>query len=336
MPHGPPIRTRPLGASGWAAVLAVVLVVAPPLVGLAALPAAREGTAVPVALLKPQMAVQADTELVLIGNSKAGSDIDKTTIRATLGRPDLKMDVLSIGSATLPIYYAILKNLVLAQAHPRVIVVYATPVEILTSDLTADRRERLLRPFLTADEPVIARKLYAHTSGGFEGVRERAVAGRDGALSALAAGVAGAVTGSSGRAALDAAFGEVFGQGWARRTSITTIPMGGYPSESALPETLDESFVTETAALCEAAGVRLVFAVAPVTGAIRERETRRLKGLEPVLAQAEAHAAAWVVLPDPGPRASAWRDDEHMNERSALTNSRWLAEGLRRAGVLEE
>jgi len=316
--------------------LGAVLVAAPPLVGLAALPAAREGSAVPVALRAPQMAVQPDTELVVIGNSKAGTDIDKDTIRATLRRPGLKMDVLSIGSATLPIYYAILKNIVLAQARPQVIVVYATRVEILTSDLTSDRRERLLRPFLTEDEPVIARKLYAHTSGGFEGVRERAVAGRDGALSALAAGVAGAVTGTPGRVALDGAFAQVFGQGWARRSSITTIPMGGYPSESALPETLDESFVKETAALCEAAGVPLVFAVAPVTGAIRDRETRRLEGFEPVLAEAAEHAAAWIALPDPGPRETAWRDDEHMNERSALGNSRLLAEGLREAGFFAE
>ena len=316
--------------------LTALFAATPPVVGYLALPAAREGTAVPLPGAPGEVTVDPQAELFIIGNSKAGSDIDVPTLLAALGRPKLKVQVISFGSATLPVYYAVVKNLVAPQTRQPVVVVYATPIEILTSDLTSDRRDLLLRPYLTADEPVIGRKLYHHAPDGLQGMRERAVTARDATLSRLADVVAAAVSGPPGRAHLDAAFAEVFGQSWAarRRPSLTGVPIGGYPSESAIGQVLDDTFVVELEAVCDAHGIPLVFAVSPVTGVILAREEGRLRGMETVLADARAHADGWFVLPNPGPQRVHWRDDEHMSEVAARANTELLASELRRLGVL--
>lgn len=316
--------------------LAVLLAAIPPLLGYLSLPPTREGSALPVVERTLMLRVPELSQLVLLGNSKAGTDIVPADVRAGAGAPKLRMQVVSIGSATLPVYYAVVKNVVLAQAHPSVIVIYATPVEILASDLTADRREYLLHPYLTSDEPVIARKLYNHAPGGLLGLRERAVTARDGTLSLLAETAATAVTGESGRSALDTAFADVFGQTWATRTrpDASAVRAGAYPSESALAQVIEDSFVMELEALCHEHGARLVFAVAPVSGIIKERERARLRGMEPVLADAKKHADAWIDLPYPGDDPANWRDGEHLNPGAARATSRALGEGLKAVGVL--
>ncbi|MSQ03501.1 MAG: hypothetical protein EXR71_16690 [Myxococcales bacterium] len=317
--------------------LTALFAATPPVVGYLALPAARLGTAVPLPGAPGEVTVDPTAELVIIGNSKAGSDIEVPALLAALGRPKLRVQVISIGSATLPVYYAVIKNLVAPATTRPVVLVYATPIEILTSDLTSDRRELLLRPYLTADEPVIGRKLYNRAPDGLDGVRERAVSARDATLSRLADVVAAAVSGPPGRAHLDAAFAEVFGQSWAarRRPSLTGVPIGGYPSESAIGQVLDDTFVLELQAVCRAHDITLVYALSPVTGVILAREERRLRGMQIVLADAQSHADGWFVLPNPGPEREHWRDDEHMSEVAALANTQVLASELLRLGVLD-
>ncbi len=317
-------------------VLMAIFAVIPPVGGYLALPAARVGPAVPLPGAPGEVTVDPAAELVIIGNSKAGSDIHVATLLSALGRPKLKVQVISIGSATLPVYYAVIKNLVAPATRRPVVVVYATPIEILTSDLTSDRRDLLLRPYLTADEPVIGRKLYNHAPDGLEGIRQRAVTARDATLSRLADVVASAVSGAPGRAHLDVAFAEVFGQSWAarRRPSLTGVPIGGYPSESAIGQALDDTFVVELETVAHAHDITLVYAVSPVAGVILAREEKRLRGMETVLADAQTHADGWFVLPNPGVERVHWRDDEHMSEVAAVVNTKRLATELERLGVL--
>ncbi len=316
--------------------LALCLVAVPALGAWVGLAPSRDGSAVPPPAHFPPVAMPADTDVVFIGNSKAGSDFDPPTFAAAFGEDAPHVEVISIGSATLPIYYAVVKNQVFSRATPKLIIVYATGVEILNSDLTTDRREILLRRYLVEDEPVFARKLYRHTPGGFEGLRERAVRSRDATLSAFSAGIAGLMTGRPGREALDGAFTEVFGQSWATRqpANLDTIPKGGYPSESALPQLIEDSFVLEFEAMVHEHGAKLVYARAPMTGKIREREETRLRGLEPLLTQAAAHADAWIEMPYPGDGPEFWRDDEHMQAAAAVPNTQTLAAELRRRGLL--
>lgn len=331
------MRSSTSGSSpGWVWALALLFAALPPVAAWVTLPAAREGSALPVIQRTRLLPVPDPTQVVLLGNSKAGTDIDVAALASAAGRPDLRLKVLSIGSATLPVYYAVVKNVVFAQAKPTTIIVYASRVEILASDLTTDRRQTLLVPFMTSNEPVIARKLYAHSANGWEGLRERAVAARDGTLSLVAEEAAAAVSVEPGRTALDAAFNDVFGQTWATRElpNVAGVQAGAYPSQSALPQVLEDSFVLELEELVHAHGARLVFAVAPVSGIIREREDTRLRGLGPVLRQAAAHADAWIDLPQPSEDPSNWRDGEHLNPGAAKALSTTLGAELAARGML--
>ncbi len=315
--------------------LALVLAAIPPAIGLALLAPTRAGDARTEGREVRPLHGPADPRVVILGNSKAGTDFLVPTLRAELGIPDLPVWVISLGSATMPAYYVVVKNVVLARSRPDVILFYVTGVELLTSDLGPDRRSLLVAPYLTDDEPVVDQKLYSRSPGGFAGVRERAVRARDTTLSAFAAAVAGVAAGSDGRVALDMAFEGVFGQSWAarKRPDRQTIRPGIYPSESVIGTTLEDTFVLETQAMCREAGVPCVFVLAPVHGVIRAREEARLRGLEPLLEQARRRSDGWIVAPTPPDAPNVWRDDEHLNGPAAEANTRFVARELRRLGL---
>lgn len=315
--------------------LGSVLAAIPAGVGWAVLPPGDPAGTMPPPPSTPFDTVAPDTELVILGNSKAASDIDVPTLKAALGRPDLKVKLISIGSATMPIYYAVIKNCVLgAGARPEAVVVYATRVEMLAATLSADRRRKLLWTHLSHDEPVIARKIYGRSSG-WEALRDRAVAARDGTLNTLADTVATALTGEPGRATVDASFTTVFGASWAvrRPVDLQAAPTGGYPSESPMGTSIEDSFILETEELVKGTGVKLIYALSPVSGVVREREERRLRGLEPVVATIKEHADGWIVLPQPADGPTTWQDPEHLMPQAAIPNTMALGRGLTAMGI---
>ncbi len=262
-------------------------------------------------------------DVVILGNSKVESDIDAEALGGALGR---RVVLAFQYGSNAPVWYAMLDNEVFARCHPATVVLYGPLEQVLGADVEASERVRLLAPHLDGADPVLDEKVF----GRDVGPRARALALREAALSAVAAGAAG------GRKRLDSAFDKVFGQGWqpVAPTATPAAPTPGHAVDAAdlMATRWEESFLPDFLALAESRGTRVLFVASPLPPSRQRFDLDTRPGVETIVARAQA-ANAWVDARKLGPDDAGFTDFRHMNGAGKAAFTEALAGALREAGV---
>jgi hypothetical protein len=284
------------------------------------------------------------SELVILGNSKAGADIDegRLAVATRLKVADLHVDGTNAG-----VWTAVLANRVYAAGHqPRVVIVYAPLLATLTSRPQSDTEQRRLLEQLDAPVAAVEAKVFGGGSSPFWNRVNDRRAGVRAAVQHFARDVAvglafagdGATLRERGRATAEPAMATLFGTDagegiMSRARAIPVVEQQAAPAEKA-QQGLDASMVPDLVAMVAEHGGRIVFVRAPLARS-REALDRVDDATERgTIAWLNDHGAGWLDLREARFADGDFGDGIHMNAggRDRLTAA--LITGLERIGAL--
>ncbi|MDP2307096.1 MAG: hypothetical protein Q8P18_13815 [Pseudomonadota bacterium] len=302
-------------------------------------PEASEGAAdvPPMVATCVRMVERSSGEVVVVGNSKSGSDIDRPALARALGVKAIAQ--VGLPGSSAPLWYAALDRCVFEEGHrPKLVVVYATAGSMLRTTLDSERERLALAPFLGESEPVLDRKVFGGEPAspfwqrvgtrktqiqlGFQhGIRD-IVAGLFFAPAApggvLAAGRAYA------EPALEKVLGADAGAEAVRRHRAIPIAEAGAGSRPAGDATVADTLVPDLVELAQAHGARILFVQAPVSTAQAGAFDSAAPDLvRQMVVSLNEHGAAYLDLTGLDIPASAYGDAVHMNAtgRGLLTTA---------------
>ncbi len=331
--------TSSTSSSRLAAVLAVVAPTA--IVALALLYLGREEAAsADAAAVAPEVGAcltaveRTGDDVVIVGNSKSGTDIDRAGLAQAMGI----RAVAKVGGpgSSAPLWYASLERCVFeAGFRPRLVIVYGTAGATLRATLDSELERLLIAPYLGEHEPVLDLKVFGGepASPFWQRVRTR----KTKALLALQHGVRDGVAGlffappgpdgllAAGRAYAEPALETVLGADGADTTTrYRAIPIAEAESRSRTLRnaTVDQTLVPDLIGLAAAHGARIVFVQAPVAASkVDTYDSTDPALIREMVAALNAQGAGYIDLTTLGLPASAYGDGIHMNSngRALLT-----------------
>ncbi len=284
-------------------------------------------------------AIDADPEVVIVGNSLAYRGVDPERLKRELGVQG-EVYVLAIPGSWAPTWYAALKNQVYAHGlQPRLVVVLNTLEFMLRTDRPTGRAEADLRAVMTDDEPVIQEKVYGarRIQGPLAEIQDKRGRVGEAWLDFLVAAPF-AVAGKGGAEASRRALSEVFDAPGAvdprlneRVIPVVELDQGRRtevrdPAQTLLPDLVE---------LAQSHGSRVVIARIPVLREGRKmhplpnRETERK-----TLALLNERGAGYVDLHAVNLPPTAYMDGQHMSVAGRALFTDMLADALKELGAL--
>ncbi|MFZ5475864.1 MAG: hypothetical protein ACOZNI_03740 [Myxococcota bacterium] len=309
---------------------AIVAAVAPVLLVagvLGALSVARPGEGgLAASELDARIADGAD--VVLLGNSKVGTDLDEKAVAAATGDPGARVVKMNVNGTGAPVWYAILKNRVYGRgAQPKVVVVYATLRSMVQVDVPAGAERAMLDKELGTRDPVIDRKVFGveHANEEWERVLAHRTALRHGITDTIRDAVVGALFAppeggallARGRAVSEPALGKVLGTDAltdTRRASALPIVEIEKPARADTKLDAEDTLLPDLVALAKENGAEIVFLRAPLASHRREYDAVEPELERKVVEALGAAGAAYVDLRPLGPADVAYRDGVHMTK----------------------
>ena len=331
-----PPSSRPVGFA--AAALAVVL----PLLVIA-IPLARWSAVDPPAskselVTRLERAVEKNPEVVVLGASKVGTDLDLPLLGRELGlRPDQVAGV-NLSGTTAPVWYAVLDNRVFGTGKtPKLVIVYSTFDWTLATLPSGESERTILASQLAGDDPVLQRKTLGDDSNPtLNRIRlhrtetHTTLMGwiRDVSVGALLAKPAsGQSVAQAGSELAAPALERLFGLGAAvdasRVSRAIPIVEAARATSEITAKRVEDTLLPDFATLASEHGARVVFVSAPVRrdaeiGIVYPPATAR--AAVQLLNQA---GAGYTDLRDLALPDSAFGDATHLNKvgRDALTRA---------------
>lgn len=267
-------------------------------------------------------------EVVVLGNSRAASDLDPAVLGRTLGLPEGAVASLTLPGSSMPTWVALLEHGVYGRGcHPRLVVAYGALPALLVAEPPTHEREVYLAELLPGDDggtDVLG--------AAWARARRRAVAVREGTFRGLAAAVAGAWTGEEGRTALDGAMDRGFAG--AATESERVAPVVERSTLGAVDaRTPAETWMDELVRVARDGGSRVLVVRCPT----RREEAAEGDGAPEVLQGAVAGLVAegGVYLDRPGGvlAAAYYADESHLLPAGAVVNSERVGAAMIRAGA---
>ncbi|MSP54472.1 MAG: hypothetical protein EXR69_02520 [Myxococcales bacterium] len=276
------------------------------------------------------------SRVVVLGNSRAGSDVDVNALAAALHLPAGQVASITVPGTSLPTWYALAEHVVFDRGcAPDVLVVYGALLNFVTVVPARFERENLLAGLRGGAER------RPEDASGFAPVwtdlRQRAAQVRDRALRGLTATLAGVISGGAGRATLDAAFDA----GLAKASTAPRMPR---PTEAlssegmVLATTADETLVDEIVTLAAAHGARVVFVRGPSMSTGSGPGPSEGLFLEPVMAATGERlrrlGGLYIESFSPGLPAESYTDRIHLNAVAAAAYTAELGRRIEESRVL--
>ncbi|MFZ5481571.1 MAG: hypothetical protein ACOZNI_32715 [Myxococcota bacterium] len=329
---------QPVAPTPWAAVALAVL--GPVLVLGATLAwlARPDPEAAKSPLVQAQeKAVAHDPDVLLLGASKVGTDLDQDALAKALGPARDELRPLNLSGTTAPVWYAILENRVYATGKkPRLIVVYSTFDWVLATRPTGEAERAMLLAQMGADEPVLRAKSLGEGVGGATWDRVRrhrtelhtAMMGfvRDAAVGlAFAPPDAQSVVDAGAKVAapaLESLFGAQAGLDLSHVPRA--IPIVEQERETAKAATrVEDTLLPDFLALAKENGARIVFVHAPVRLAQEGAFAVDPQLLRDAVQMINEAGAGYVDLRELRLGDAAFGDATHLNRvgRDALTKA---------------
>ena len=280
-------------------------------------------------------------DVVLVGNSKSGTDIDRPALAKALGVTQIAK--LGAPGSSAPLWYAAVERCAYEAGHtPRLVIVYGVAGAMLRTTMDSELERLLLAPYLGADEPVLDAKVFGGASSPFwSRVRTRKttlVLGLQHGVRDLVAGLFFAPPGEGtllerGRATAEPALAQVLGEaaGEDATTQHRAIPIAEGDAAAAGPaRTVADTLIPDLVALATAHGSRIVFVQAPLAASKAATYDKADPALvRDMVAALNAAGAGFVDLTTLDLPASAYGDGIHMNANGRARLTTALAERLR-------
>ncbi len=278
-------------------------------------------------------------EVVIIGPSFARTDIDQNLLGRSLGGRALRTTLLSQPGSSAPIWYAILKNRVVATGEPlRLAVIVATPdLMVVTRPPRANMKD-LTQHFAVPDEALLQKTWGGRRPTSWERALEGRAMYRDAVVAVFRDRVVGRAFagGEAGGAALLEDVGvAVFGRQHAdtTRRALPVVEDGVATAASGdfLATDAQDTFLSDLAAVARTAGARLAVVIPPTL----VRDNGRVPELErPLVILANQLGVAWVDMRDFPLDQADYLDGKHMSLAGRQRFTSALAERLVAVGAL--
>ena len=361
-----PVPTAPPSSSSARYSLpAVVLAALLPLLVIG-LPLARWSVPDPTAskgdlATRLERAVENDPDVVVLGASKVGTDLDLPLLARELGLPPEQVAGVHLSGTTAPVWYAVLDNRVFGTGKtPKLVIVYSTFDWTLATLPSGESERTVLASQLDGDDPVLQRKTLGDDGNAtltrirlhrtethatlMAWIRDASV----GAL--LAKPAAGQSLAQAGGELAAPALERLFGLGAAIDASQISraIPIveAARATIAITAKRVEDTLLPDFVALASEQGARIVFVSAPV-----RRQVEIAIDYPPATARAAVSllngaGAGYTDLRDLALPDSAFGDATHLNKggRDTLTRAlvgrlkamnamNWMNEG-EKAGIV--
>lgn len=286
--------------------------------------------------------------LVIIGNSKAGSDLDATMLAKELGYSKPVTTTLVMGSSA-PAWYAMLEQRVYGQGYtPEVVVIYGQLGALLRTEVQRQSERDAVEAQLTTSSAVLDAKVFKQSGGPLVRARKRASALHDTLLTGLRDLSIGALLAPphpegarvGGAALATTALGEVFGENakFHQGRSSKLIGVEAVAATTTAMQAGDtppaESLIPDMVALAKEHGSTIVFVRAPLPASTAYTDSLPQATERAVVDLLESLGASWIDLHAEELPSTAWKDGFHMLRSGEAALTRTLAERMRAANVL--
>ncbi|MDP2307609.1 MAG: hypothetical protein Q8P18_16420, partial [Pseudomonadota bacterium] len=353
-PASPPGRRTPRETTRLAAALALAILGPALIVAVAArgldgptlttnLPPGREKAA---RAMDARLAA-APPGILIVGSSKAETDLDPAAIKGVLGYPRPIVQA-EIQASAAPAWYAFLQQRVFAAGYqPDLVIVYGTlagMLEVASGDWWS--RSRADNQQLTDTELLQRKLLGGKVSAQLARARARGSALRTGAIEGVRDLVVGGLFApagvgwrASGRRLAEPALEAVFGSDATLRGAGTehagpvAEPASGPQMEVGTDP--EASLIPDIVALVRSHGAAVVFVRAPLPIGSRHLDMVSPDRERAALLLLDSLGAGWIDLHDQPLPPGAFRDFVHLSGSGRAAASRQLATALRDAKVLE-
>lgn len=328
----------------WAAVASAVLLpgfLIAAVLGFFARPDPPQERSAAAAQLEARM--KGEPEVVLLGNSKVGTDIDAVALSRGLGLSVAAMHIKGTGA---PIWYAVAAQRVFAAGHhPQLLVVYGPLDKIVETAVTSANQRAVLADQLTAPDPVLNAKVFgqADVSETWQRVQTHRTEFRASLTEAVRDGVVGIFLAprgtdgllAAGEAVAVPALGRVFGdEAKTDTTRHRAIPVvEGEDVSDRTASTAAETLVPDFIELARKNGAEIVFVRSPLGSRVRMTGVVAPELLRDTVTTMAAGGAAWLDLSDDGPPDSSYGDGWHMSRAGRDRFTPVLVAALREIGV---
>ncbi len=286
-----------------------------------------------------ERAVAKDPDVVVLGASKVGTDLDLALLARELGLPTEQVAGANLSGTTAPVWYAVLDNRVYGSGQtPKLVVVYSTFDWTLATAPSGETERAVLAGQLDGDDPVLQAKVLGGDGGNvaLERLRKHrtedhtALMGwvRDASVGTLlATPTADEAAAAAGAKLAAPALERLFGLGAGLEVSqvARAIPIvEAERATAAMTATrVEDTLVPDFIDLAAAHGTKIVFVSAPV-----RRDAEIDVDYAPGTARAvvellNARGAGYADLRDLRLPDSAFGDATHLNKvgREALTRA---------------
>lgn len=310
--------------------------VGPAVIGVAALALAGAFSPPEAPLAAKNLPDPAGAEIVVLGNSQAGSAVDAAALREALGLEGAVTRVV-LPSSHLPALYGLFQHHVLrADPPPRIVVLPVNLQHALALDPPLPGIQAILDAIGAGDDPVLNAKVYR---GRRWPTLERAVAtaqaARDAALSWLTSRPAGLLSDTPDAAmahARNTIFGEANGQNMVLNARAIPVVEASADAEEPGAASFDDSLLPDLLAAAKARGVQVVLATVPERERYYATDPAKLRAFAE---WADAHDLPFIDLRAAPVGADGWLDLGHVNLKGRTVYTAQLGKALAAMGAAE-
>jgi hypothetical protein len=295
---------------------------------------------------------KASPGIVIVGNSKSASDIDRAALAKGLGYEQAVANV-RVGGSSAPAWYAMLEQRVFGGGYtPELVVVYGQLAAMLRVEADSAAERKGMEGQLSTPSAVLDAKVLGRGAGPFGRFAASARRNASAAHDALLAGVRDAAVGAllappggdgllaAGRSVSEPALEATFGRtarfragGEARVVPVaeTRVSHAMTASEGA-PE---DSLVPDLITLAEAHGARVLFVRAPLPMSSRYMDTLAPELEKGVFDLMNRRGVSYIDLQDVPLPADAWNDHLHLSGSGRRAATDALVAAMAAANILE-
>lgn len=330
-----------------AAVLGPLLILLPPLAWWAR---PTEPTPPDATAQRIEKAMASDPDVVLIGASKAWTDLDPALLAKELGLPPGAVGRANMSGSRAAVWYAILENRVFGTgATPRLVVIYGGFESLVQAEPASEGERSMLLAQMGADEPVLRRKALGEDNAAsevWERVRKRRTDLHHDGMGWLRDGAVGLILGEPGADGIIAAGNRIAGPALERLFGLDAaidvsgahraIPVVEAERSNLVKEqaSLDDTLIPDLVELVQSHGARLLIGVAPNRPGMDKPGAWAPELLPAAVALFNEKGVGFTDLRDLGLGDAAFGDAVHLNQSGRLQMTHALAERIRAMDAL--
>lgn len=286
-----------------------------------------------------------DLGMVILGNSKAHTDIDTRALTEAL-QTDRRVVTLNVPASSAPAWYAIAEQRVFGQGYePELLVVYGTLASMLRVEAGGAVERRRIEDELTGESEVLSRKVFGGDTGFGARVRRRATVLHQDLLDGLrdlAVGLTVEGDGdvfARGEAAALPALDVVFGEKARFRADagkrVIPVAEGGWSGAMKASDVAPrDTLLPDLVALARDHGARVLFVRAPLPASLAHMDSVPIAQERDALALLNEIGAGWIDLRSTPLPPEAFRDNLHLTGRGRALNTAALAAAMAAGDVL--